>query len=1628
MKMKSLKQSVATILLGSLVGQVAVPLTALALTGGPSQPEFTDFEPVATTSMVNEFTGDFTYNIPVLSIPGPDGGGYALSLAYHSGKSGDDEASWVGKGWTLNPGAILRQKRGYPDDDSAATVKVWNKMRRNWTSTVHKKLNLEAFSWEEVKPESPADGKSKWDKSRVASVGGVVTTRYNNYKGFSHIIGLSVDVMGMVDVGYSIGRQDNTFSWSVNPAAILTGLKLVDSDVKGVDRSKNKDGHAEYRFRASAVTSSLNMLGSRNGSFFGLYTVGEMERSTSFPHYHGESWNVGGAVEWNSASLPIGFEGGISGNYTWQENEASEDIPTYGYMYTGRATSADATDYYVEKDSPYNGRDAFLSIPFSNADNYMVTGEGIGGGFRLYNRTPGHFHPRAITSSLTIGQLEGDAQLGTAMGGGIDVGLGYHRLTMGGWDQDFPETHYKFAGPHEGDEPYYFRFNNDMGGTVGFSDGDGPTHLIKKAVPVLGGGVGSIYAMEEGSDAIYPTQDAPARTGRAAYIGYNTNREMTEIPGSSCFGGNGRSYYRAYNKDKAARDMVSRGGAVASGVGEFAVTNENGARYVYGLPVYARNESDLQFGVEGVSVPNNYLAYKDVDETTAQTVLGEEHSAPYAMTYLLTSITTPDYIDRTNDGPTSDDLGGYTRFTYKRVSGSNDKSAATPWYKWRTPYNGLHYSRNSLSDPNDDLGSVSTGEKEIYYLDAVETKTHIALFKTSDRLDGFQASHNERDARRYSTASSITDGDTTANRLQKLDRIELYAKNDTGGPGKLLSVVRFEYDYSLCPGLPNAIDGAGHLTLKRLYFDYEGTISARVSPYVFGYDYKKDTSYSALSTALKSDKYYSIIHFADVYKGHPEAENPSYSPFDIDRWGYYQYKGRARDSVMNRWVDQNPDPLFDPAAWQLKWIQLPSGGEIHVQYEQNDYRYVQDRPAMAMVALHPDHDAKSPVVHDPDKFYLSLDSLGIQQRAGTGLGAPYSQEVKDLLDTLRRHFITRKERVYFRFLYSLDKSQPPDLTNCVSEYITGYANVSAIDTDNVGLYFQFPSPGGMNHPRDICRDFVATSRGGILNTSGICDASRTPIAERPDKPASMVMDLLASFTDTFFDPANVGDEIDLEHSFLRIPINRAKKGGGIRVKRILMYDRGIESGAAALYGSEYQYKDVDGNSSGVATNEPPYGREENSLITFLDKRAPQSWYSAKIISGLDREQFEGPIGESILPAASVGYSRVVVRGIHSGSTNTGFSVSEFYTVRDYPFDMPYDGENNTRSAVANTHLEDYGPAMALETGILNFRDDDQQRTQGYRFMINSMHGRIRRVDAFGGTPEGANIRISGEEYDYFKPGEELLMMNALGDTVRSSPGREMEVVFEDRDVNDVTVDASVELDFAIVAAFPPIPLWSLSASGNINRERLHTHITTKVIRYPAIVRSVKSFKDGVSSFMENLAFDPQTGNPVLVRTIDGYDGLTFGSSTSVQKGSVYAYSVPAHQQYPAMGQQAMTERRIIASGGDSLSIEKRYFNGHYLNFRFLKSSAVRSLALLTPGDLVNVLAGGANIGSFHVGTIVGSRVELLPTYIAFNDTRPVVNDVSIEIVRTARSNQLSATAGKIATYGRLPVAVSHQLP
>src|SRR6476620_460781 len=104
--------------------EIVQPMSAYALTEGPSQPEFSSFTPIGTSDMVDLASGDFNYNIPIMDV-----GGYPIHFAYNSGVSMDQEASWVGLGWDLNVGQINRQMRGIPDDFDGDEMIYENNMK-----------------------------------------------------------------------------------------------------------------------------------------------------------------------------------------------------------------------------------------------------------------------------------------------------------------------------------------------------------------------------------------------------------------------------------------------------------------------------------------------------------------------------------------------------------------------------------------------------------------------------------------------------------------------------------------------------------------------------------------------------------------------------------------------------------------------------------------------------------------------------------------------------------------------------------------------------------------------------------------------------------------------------------------------------------------------------------------------------------------------------------------------------------------------------------------------------------------------------------------------------------------------------------------------------------------------------------------------------------------------------------------------------------------------------------------------------------------------------------------------------------------------------------------------------------
>ena len=278
--------------------QCVSPTIAVALTNGPSQPEFSVFEPVGSTNMVNEFTGAFTYNIPVVSIPGPNGSGYALSLSYHSGVSAEDDASWVGHGWTLNPGAITRVKRGFPDDYNGATVEYWNKVPENWTATLGAKGALEVFS---------------------AGVSANVRSSFNNYKGFSHTYGFGLSALGWVNLGFSNTDGETSYSGSINPYKILmAAANAISTSLDGEKTIRSSESSKPSSFEDKILNKIMNGPNFQlsTGSAFGYSSFGEINRSTNFPLYQGKAYTFDAGIEADPAYVGVGFDVGLSGSYS----------------------------------------------------------------------------------------------------------------------------------------------------------------------------------------------------------------------------------------------------------------------------------------------------------------------------------------------------------------------------------------------------------------------------------------------------------------------------------------------------------------------------------------------------------------------------------------------------------------------------------------------------------------------------------------------------------------------------------------------------------------------------------------------------------------------------------------------------------------------------------------------------------------------------------------------------------------------------------------------------------------------------------------------------------------------------------------------------------------------------------------------------------------------------------------------------------------------------------------------------------------------------------------------------------------------------------------------------------------
>lgn len=949
---KSSRKAIAATLLLVFSVSTFAPTVAFALTSGPTQPEATNFEPVDTTDMVNMQTGDFTYNVPLLEVPGPDGG-YPLTLSYHAGIQPNMDASWVGLGWSLNPGAITRSVNGYPDD--------WDQA----TSTVH-------TFWNGGTTTSYNVGVSIGLANTPATVGFGLSFAQDTYRGFGSGFNATL--------GYQFGIGNYRLNASITAGVGPYGGSYLGVDVglgggigtlggRSISGSLGVSAQTNFSttsagFSGGIGVSGRNLLGASLATGGGKPSmeIGGMENSVintkaNQVKTHSSGFSIGVPVFYG-INLQLGYN---KTRYWTDETSAVSCIGAdynSGYSTQGRAALNNiAYDEYSLPEAPSYKNIVDDPDPttvqggsFPEYDQYSVNAQGLAGNMRPYMMQGALFNQN---------QLNGSTPLVT------------------------------YYAPLPANEFPYYRFDNDFSNR---------------------------YMQQDTGTYTYPASDITN--------GYNMRIVVPPLDGSPVWGNGDGNYGGSTNNNNLAGSRhVDIGPAIRplddlgynktdrlqpNGIEGFSITNESGVTYHFGLPAYSYNEENYQENINPSPASN-----LQGNRTTRPT--------PYAYTWYLTSITGPDYVDRNGDQIADDgDWGYWVDFEYGKWSNR---------YNWRNPSNGYQ------KDEDNQFQDCSLGTKEVYYLNAIRTRTHIAIFEKGIRNDGKGESPSDtlKNIVNGISESYVSPGSFDVNSSQSLKLTHIYLLNikdsafvtahsgssaaylppagsrsypcndcelaqntidsfDVAAAGrsaleaKAIRVIDFNYDYSLCPGTTNSFPIAGpyypsgKLTLDSVGFRGKGGAS-NFPELIFGYDLpassvktatgvwvNNGSMTSAYGNFVQGDMimnsnypftYFGVINGPPSYSNGTyyysfensnyngpnlnvnvqTTKNPPYNKDAFDSWGSYKsdiyMTGVATNENLYRQTSVTSSYGVD--AWSLRTVTSQLGGQTNIVYESDSY-------------------------------------------------------------------------------------------------------------------------------------------------------------------------------------------------------------------------------------------------------------------------------------------------------------------------------------------------------------------------------------------------------------------------------------------------------------------------------------------------------------------------------------------------------------------------------------------------------------------------------------------------------------------------------------------------------------------
>ncbi|MCL9807681.1 RHS repeat protein [Flavobacterium amniphilum] len=945
-----------------------IPANLYASNNGPKSPEAASFEPVDATDMVNLITGQYSYVLPLLNVPSPEGG-YPLAMGYHAGIAMDQESSWTGLGWNVNPGAIDRSINGYPDDYSASHLNEYFWDRTHTVSSSYISTGYSngifsvgmGFNWgshQSLGGHVSVGVGYKIDNS--ASLGANATVSFGDqgtnvqigvgYTSSSGLtLGVSADSNGDVGINAGYNNNGNGFSVGYN----TNGTHSLGFDFNGGDRtsvgldvtlsSKGvglRAGVTNKTKHNSASVGSGMFMAFNNTVSMGDYCLdsaagGWMYNLTvptpigvfnlNFGKQEFRYW-LGKNVE-NYVTGPINYHKGIVN----QPIPAWIEVPPYyetmvthniEVRCTSMSSNGDGCQYQNQGVGPHGHgyyhrvnvrcENIFYSIGYTPNGHIIYTETGCPH-YAPHNEVAYPSHWGTITpnnafmdiSEITVSDNEISSNVNVAGNNMTFPNYDNYAVSGQGISGNMMSTLYK---------------NGVLFGLDGRENKDGLA-LKYNVRPQNASGsdftkFNSRPQFEFNNEISTYLKVDPAlfnanASNATALNYYSSGIDLNDKPRRRT-----SSYIDYFTNDEIINNYTTLKNkgflqANVSGLDRSVMPKDGiGAFKITAVDGKTYHYSLPVYNHEIITRTNGVIP-ESVNEW--ESYFEKRQLDPFATHWMLTAVTGPDYVDN-GDGVAGDgDLGYWTSFEYGKW---------TDAFVWKNPYKKDKF----IDEKNPLIQTWIRGRKQLYYLDKIKTRTHTALFIKSARQDAPSPQWN------YDAAEHVNDKENNgvSNRFivpsqnqLRLDKILLLKNSDQ-----------------------TAVDKAsGPDANQKIFIKYNQSVVKEMLEAKFNcYDNVLDSQDNwqiAVPKALK------VIDFNYDYSLVPGDSRLTLKSVD--------FKGKAGASVLPPYQFEylnNPAQfdIEDKNAWgynsdnqaffSLKKITTPQGGTIEVDYADNSFHTV----------------------------------------------------------------------------------------------------------------------------------------------------------------------------------------------------------------------------------------------------------------------------------------------------------------------------------------------------------------------------------------------------------------------------------------------------------------------------------------------------------------------------------------------------------------------------------------------------------------------------------------------------------------------------------------------------------------